>query len=131
ISNSVYFYGTEPFEPPKEVQFWDFKLEKGSTATPWTPAPENITETNIINHTTPFVENNTIHTLRLYNRALTDEEIMQNYQQGAEGKNYVKSGLVLDLNANSIVKREHVPLGTFWSGDWSAPEDRAYAQTTG
>ena len=42
ISNSVYFYGTKPFEPPKEVQFWDFKLEKGSQATPWTPAPEDI-----------------------------------------------------------------------------------------
>jgi hypothetical protein len=24
-----------------------------------------------------------------------------------------------------------VPLGTFWSGDWSAPEDGIYAQTTG
>ena len=27
--------------------------------------------------------------------------------------------------------KEWVPLGVFWSGDWSAPEDRAYAQTTG
>lgn len=26
---------------------------------------------------------------------------------------------------------EWVPLGTFWSGDWSAPEDDVYAQTTG
>jgi hypothetical protein len=26
---------------------------------------------------------------------------------------------------------EWVPLGTFWSGDWSAPEDGIYAQTTG
>ena len=58
------------------------KLEKGSTATSWTPAPEDITETNIINHNTPFVKNNTIHSLKLYNRALTDEEIMQNYQAG-------------------------------------------------
>ncbi|HGU6173212.1 TPA: hypothetical protein ACNABL_004785 [Escherichia coli] len=24
-----------------------------------------------------------------------------------------------------------IPLGTFWSGDWSAPEDDVYAQTTG
>ena len=31
----------------------------------------------------------------------------------------------------SIKSKEYVPLGTFWSGDWSAPEDRAYAQTTG
>lgn len=27
--------------------------------------------------------------------------------------------------------KEWVPLGTFWSGDWSAPEDGVYAQTTG
>lgn len=26
---------------------------------------------------------------------------------------------------------EYVPLGVFWSGDWSAPEDGVYAQTTG
>lgn len=26
---------------------------------------------------------------------------------------------------------EWVPLGTFWNGDWSAPEDDIYAQTTG
>ncbi len=31
----------------------------------------------------------------------------------------------------SIKRREYVPLGTFWSGDWSAPEDGVYAQTTG
>lgn len=58
------------------------KLEKGTQAAPWTPAPEDITETNIINHNTPFVKNNTIHSLKLYNRALTDEEILQNYQAG-------------------------------------------------
>lgn len=45
-------------------------------------APEDIIETNIINHNTPFVKNNTIHSLKLYNRALTDEEILQNYQAG-------------------------------------------------
>jgi len=28
-------------------------------------------------------------------------------------------------------QKELVPLGTFWSGDWSAPEDGIYAQTTG
>ncbi len=60
------------------------KLEKGNKATPWTPAPEDITETYIINHNTPFVENNTVHSLKLYNRALTDEEILQNYRAGYE-----------------------------------------------
>ena len=30
-----------------------------------------------------------------------------------------------------MFRQEWVPLGVFWSGDWSAPEDRAYAQTTG
>lgn len=28
-------------------------------------------------------------------------------------------------------KNELVPLGTFWSGDWNAPEDNIYAHTTG
>ena len=37
-----YFYGTDPFDPPKEVRFWDFKFEKGFVATDWTPAPEDI-----------------------------------------------------------------------------------------
>jgi len=35
-------------------------------------------------------------------------------------------------NLQFIVNHEEwVPLGTFWSGDWSAPEDDVYAQTTG
>lgn len=41
------------------------KLEKGSIATPWTPAPEDI---RLVNE------------FRFYNRALTDEEILQNYR---------------------------------------------------
>lgn len=79
---SINFY---PARGVGEVTYFTCpKIEEGSQATPWTPAPEDITETNIINHTTPFIENNTIHTFRLYNRALTDEEIMQNYQAGYE-----------------------------------------------
>ncbi|QCX32445.1 hypothetical protein FDN13_01325 [Caloramator sp. E03] len=36
------------------------------------------------------------------------------------------------FNLAFIVNHEEwVPLGTFWSGDWSAPEDGIYAQTTG
>jgi len=35
-------------------------------------------------------------------------------------------------NLNFAVNHEEwVPLGTFWSGDWSVPEDGVYAQTTG
>lgn len=43
-ASGTYFniYGTEPFNPTKEVMFWDFKLEKGSTPTDWTPAPEDL-----------------------------------------------------------------------------------------
>ena len=108
------------------IEFAYAKLEKGSQATPWTPAPEDITETNIISHTTPFVENNTIHTLRFYNRALTDEEIMQNYQG-----NYTKDGLILYYDMKPIKKKEYVPLGTFWSGDWDVPEEDTYAYTRG
>lgn len=39
---SFYFYGTDPFAPPKEVRFWDFKFEKGFVATDWSPAPEDV-----------------------------------------------------------------------------------------
>lgn len=38
----INFYGTDPFAPPREVRFWDFKFEKGTVATDWTPAPEDI-----------------------------------------------------------------------------------------
>jgi len=31
----------------------------------------------------------------------------------------------------AVNHEEWVPLGTFWSGDWSAPEDDVYAATTG
>lgn len=40
--SSFSFYGTDPFDPPKEVRFWDFKFEKGLVATDWSPAPEDI-----------------------------------------------------------------------------------------
>ncbi len=64
------------------VIFKNVKLEKGSQATPWTPAPEDIVENTKIDHNTYLIENNTIYTYRLYNRALTDAEILQNYQAG-------------------------------------------------
>ncbi len=35
------------------------------------------------------------------------------------------------LGADTAEGKEYVPLGTFWSGDWSAPEDDVYAHTTG
>lgn len=41
-NTSCNVYGTYPFEPTKEVAFWDFKLEKGTKATDWTPAPEDV-----------------------------------------------------------------------------------------
>lgn len=40
--SSFNFYGTDPFDPPKEVRFWDFKFEKGFVATDWSPAPEDV-----------------------------------------------------------------------------------------
>lgn len=48
-----------------------------------------------------------------------------------------QSPLYETLKANRKIKvwigteNELVPLGTFWSGDWSVPEDDIYAQTTG
>lgn len=44
---------------------------------------------------------------------------------------------VLNKAAETVIrswrrtKKEWVPLGVFWSGDWSVPEDGVYAQTTG
>jgi|GEM_PF-5128873 len=38
--------------------------------------------TSTIDHNSYLVEENTIQSLRIYNRALTDEEILQNYQAG-------------------------------------------------
>lgn len=38
----INFYGTDPFDPAKEVRFWDIKLERGTVATDWTPAPEDV-----------------------------------------------------------------------------------------
>lgn len=55
-------------------------LVKDIVEWPWTPAPEDLTKINTIDHNSYLVENNTIHTLKLYNRALTDEEIMRNYR---------------------------------------------------
>lgn len=40
----INFYGTDPFDPAKEVRFWDIKLERGTIATDWTPAPEDVAE---------------------------------------------------------------------------------------
>lgn len=39
----------------------------------------------------------------------------------------IRAWLGVQVGANI----EYVPLGVFWSGDWSAPEDGVYAQTTG
>ena len=44
---SINFYGTGPFEPSKEVEFWDLKLEEVNSngrMSPYSPALEGITE---------------------------------------------------------------------------------------
>ncbi len=38
---------------------------------------------------------------------------------------------VTPFGQHAIPVIEYVPLGTFWSGDWSVPDDGMYAQTTG
>ncbi|WP_417147158.1 hypothetical protein, partial [Porphyromonas sp.] len=66
-----YFYGTGPFDPAKEVRFWDVKLERGTIPTDWTPAPEDVAEsvstvnTNLTNLTNTLLDTNTgeIHKL--------------------------------------------------------------------
>lgn len=41
-SNWINYYGVGPSSPVREVTFWDFKLERGTIATDWTPAPEDV-----------------------------------------------------------------------------------------
>lgn len=38
---------------------------------------------------------------------------------------------IIPFGQHAIPVIEYVPLGTFWSGDWSVPDDGMYAQTTG
>ena len=41
-ANWINYYGVDPSSPVREVTLWDFKLERGSVATDWTPAPEDV-----------------------------------------------------------------------------------------
>ena len=41
-ANWINYYGVDPSSPVREVTLWDFKLERGTVATDWTPAPEDV-----------------------------------------------------------------------------------------
>lgn len=41
-STWINYYGVDPSSPVREVTLWDFKLERGTVATDWTPAPEDV-----------------------------------------------------------------------------------------
>lgn len=70
--------------------------------------------------------------LRISNRARTDAEILAAYQSGQPLQRDDSTTYLLSFNGSIYpVERVWVPLGTFWSGDWSAPEDGVYAQITG
>jgi hypothetical protein len=56
------------------MKFWDWKLEKGTVATPWTPAPEDLKKTTF----KPLFDKK-IKSALYWNRALTDEELLQVY----------------------------------------------------
>ena len=57
-----------------KYQIRNFKIEKGNVATPWAPAPEDL-ETTIFK---PLFDNK-IKSALYWNRALTDEELLQVY----------------------------------------------------
>lgn len=50
----------------------------------------------------------------------------------SQGEYLSGAGAILHVDSvHAATGVQWVPLGTFWSGDWSAPEDGVYAQTTG
>jgi hypothetical protein len=76
--------------------------------------------------------NSLIDDLRISSIARTDEEILAAYQSGQPLPVDEWTTWKETFNGSIYpVERVWVPLGTFWSGDWSAPEDGVYAQTTG
>lgn len=39
---TIGWYGNKPSDPIETFAYWDFKFERGTVATPWTPAPEEV-----------------------------------------------------------------------------------------
>ena len=72
-------YRTTAYTEWFEIEPESLKLEKGIVATTWSPAPEDITGITKLDHNLPCNVDNIINSIRLYNRSLTDEEIMFNY----------------------------------------------------
>jgi len=82
---------------------------------------------SIVNDYSAYIDD-----LRISNRARTDEEIAAAYQSGQPLPVDAWTTYKLTFNGSIYpVEKVWVPLGVFWSGDWSAPEDGVYAQTTG
>ncbi|MDD2391577.1 MAG: hypothetical protein PHU94_01395 [Bacilli bacterium] len=72
-------YRTTAYTEWFEIEPGSLKLEKGIVATTWSPAPEDITGITKLDHNLPYNIDNIINSIRFYNRSLTDEEIMYNY----------------------------------------------------
>ena len=73
-----------------------------------------------------------IDDLRISSRARSDAEILSGYNSNAPLPVDASTTYKLTLNGSIFpVETCWIPLGTFWSGDWHAPENEIYASTTG
>ena len=76
--------------------------------------------------------NGWIDDLRISSRVRTDAEIAAAYASNQPLPRDADTTYKLTLNGSLYpVERCYVPLGTFWSGDWDAPEKEAWAETSG
>lgn len=75
--------------------------------------------------------NGVIYDVRVSSRARTDQEIADAYATGELTADKDTTYLLTFNRSIYPVETCWLPLGTFWSGDWNAPEHGVYAQTTG
>lgn len=80
------------------------------------------------------IENNTnalVDSVRISNRARTDEEVLAAYQSGQPLQRDEDTTYLLSFNGSIYpVGTCWVPLGTFWSLDWDSPDDTLEATVT-
>lgn len=79
-----------------------------------------------------YQSNCIIDDFRISSRARTDAEILAAYQSGQPLPVDADTTYKLSFNSSIYpVETCWLPLGTFWSGDWNAPEEEIWTHTTG